>query len=76
MFLVITIDAEEDNWSRYSATDNPVSNIERLIPLQQLFDEFGIRPTYLVSYPVATNPRSVEILKTILKSNFNSKIKH
>ena len=66
MFLVITIDAEEDNWSRYSATDNPVSNIERLIPLQQLFDEFGIRPTYLVSYPVATNPRSVEILKTIL----------
>lgn len=66
MQLVITIDTEEDNWARYSTTDNPVSNIERLIPLQKLFDQHGVRPTYLVTYPVATNPRSVEILKNFL----------
>lgn len=66
MKLLITIDTEEDNWSRYSATMNPVSNIEKIVPLQKLFDEYGVRPTYLVTYPVATHPRSVEILKSIL----------
>lgn len=66
MKLIITIDTEEDNWDRYSATDNPISNIERVPDLQNLFDEFGVLPTYLVTYPVATNPRSVAILKKIL----------
>ena len=67
MKLIITIDTEEDNWARYSATDNPVTNIERIPALQRLFDKYGVRPTYLVTYPVATNPRSVEILKKILE---------
>ena len=66
MYLVVTIDTEEDNWARYSATDNPVANIEELIPLQRLFDRYGVRPTYLISYPVATHPRSVAILKGFL----------
>jgi hypothetical protein len=66
MKFIITIDTEEDNWSRYSATINPVSNIERIVPLQELFDEYDVRPTYLITYPVATHPRSVEILKRIL----------
>ena len=67
MKLIITIDTEEDNWNRYSATDNPVTNIERIPALQRLFDDFEIRPTYMVTYPVATYPRSVEILKEILE---------
>lgn len=67
MYLVVTIDTEEDNWNRYSATDNPVTNIEKLIPLQKLFDAFDVRPTYLITYPVATNPRAIEILKRILE---------
>lgn len=66
MKLVITIDTEEDNWARYSTTDNPVENIEKIIQLQALFDRFGVKPTYLVTYPVATNPRSVAILKANL----------
>jgi hypothetical protein len=66
MKLVITIDTEEDSWASYSATDNPVTNIEKLIPLQQLFDHYHVRPTYLITYPVATNPRSIEILKSFV----------
>jgi hypothetical protein len=66
MYLVVTIDTEEDNWARYSATDNPVANIEELIPLQKLFDRYGVKPTYLISYPVATHQRSVAILKGFL----------
>ena len=67
MDLIVTIDTEEDNWGRYSATDNPVENIGKVIRLQSMFDMFGVKPTYLISYPVATNPRSVEILKEILE---------
>jgi hypothetical protein len=67
MKLIVTIDTEEDNWASYSTTDNPVENIERIIPLQKLFDEFGVMPTYLISYPVATNLKSVTILKRILE---------
>lgn len=66
MKFVITVDTEEDNWDRYHTTDNPLKNIERVVFLQQLLDEFGVRPTYLVTYPVVTAPRSVEILKRIL----------
>jgi len=66
MKLIITIDTEEDNWSRYSVSDNPVSNIKQIIPLQKMFDEYDIKPVYLVSYPVATNKSSVKILKNIL----------
>ncbi|MGE4579974.1 MAG: polysaccharide deacetylase family protein [Desulfuromonadales bacterium] len=63
MKLVVTIDTEEDNWANYSRTDNPVENIRCLVDLQALFDRYGVRPTYLVSYPVATNPESVSILR-------------
>lgn len=66
MDLVVTIDTEEDNWDRYSRTDNPVENIRKIERLQRLFDRFAIKPTYLVTYPVATNPASVAILKGIM----------
>ena len=65
--LILTVDTEEDNWDRYSTTDNPVKNIEKIVSLQKMFDQFGIKPTYLITYPVATNPRSITILKKILK---------
>ncbi|MCP3178141.1 polysaccharide deacetylase family protein [Desulfuromonas sp. KJ2020] len=67
MKLFITIDTEEDNWANYSRTDNPVENIRKIVELQALFDRYGARPTYLVSYPVATNPESVSILRRILE---------
>lgn len=66
MDLIVTIDTEEDNWDRYSRTDNPVKNIKKIECLQRLFDRFAIKPTYLVTYPVATNPASVAILKGIM----------
>ena len=69
MKLLITVDTEEDNWASWSATDNPVENIDRIIPLQELFNRYGAKPTYLISYPVASNPRCVEILKRILEED-------
>ncbi len=66
MKLIITIDTEEDSWDGYSTTGNTVRNIERVPALQEMFDGFGVRPTYLVTYPVATDATAVSILKAVL----------
>jgi len=67
MHLVVTIDTEEDNWGQYSADSFSIENIKKIPALQEMFDEFSVVPTYLVTYPVATNRESVEILKDILQ---------
>jgi len=67
MHLVVTIDTEEDNWGDYTNTSFGIENIRRIPSLQKTFDEYNIRPTYLVTYPVATNKESVKILKDILQ---------
>jgi hypothetical protein len=67
MKLVITIDTEEDNWGSYSPTEYKVENIERIPLLQRLFDDFNVKPTYLLSYPVATNEWAVSVLRPILE---------
>jgi hypothetical protein len=65
MHLAVTIDTEEDNWSDYDSA--PVlSNIGRLAELQDLFDRYKVTPTYLISYPVATDKNSISILRKIL----------
>ena len=50
MKFIITIDTEEDNWDKYSRTDNPVENLKKIIPLQKIFDRYGVRPTYIGLY--------------------------
>lgn len=66
MNLIITIDTEEDNWGDYSSTGQTLENIQRIPCLQELFDEYDVKPTYLITYPVATDPKSISILKKIL----------
>jgi len=68
MKLIITIDTEEDNWGCYSPTGHTLENIERIPRLQALFDEFSVKPTYLITYPVATDNRSASILRSILET--------
>jgi len=67
MKLIITIDTEGDNWSEYKETKFSLENIEKILPLQDLFDNFDAKPTYLITYPVATNDRAISILTKILK---------
>jgi len=62
MNLVITIDTEEDNWLPYSQDKYTTSNIDRIPQLQKIFDEYGVRPTYLVTYQMALHDKVVEIL--------------
>lgn len=68
MKLIISIDTEEDNWGEYRPVGHSLRNIERIPDLQQLFDSYAVRPTYLVSYPVVSDDRSVAVLREILES--------
>jgi peptidoglycan/xylan/chitin deacetylase (PgdA/CDA1 family) len=64
VYLAVTIDTEEDNWGEYDRPSFSVENISRIPRLQEIFAAHGIRPTYLVTYPVATSPEAVDILKS------------
>jgi hypothetical protein len=66
MKLAITIDTEEDSWSFLDPIDYSFNNIERIHVLQDLFNEFNAKPTYLVTYPVAKHEKAVSILKPII----------
>lgn len=68
MYLTITIDTEEDNWGEYDRSSYTVENIARIPRLQDVFIRRGIRPTYLISYPVATDPTAIDILGNYRKS--------
>ena len=65
MNLVITIDTEEDDWGSFRPSGQSLTNIERIPHLQEIFDKFNAKPAYLVTYPVATNDKSVSILRGI-----------
>ncbi|MBJ6801409.1 polysaccharide deacetylase family protein [Geomonas propionica] len=66
MFLVVTIDTEEDNWGQYTDRSYSLKNLLKLHELQTLFDRYGVRPTYLINYPVATDPLAIELFSHFL----------
>jgi len=62
MKLIITVDTERDNeWDRPDRTS--LENIKWLPRFQELCQKYGFKPTYLVTYEVASDPVSVRILK-------------
>ncbi len=62
MYLAVTIDTEEDNWGEYDLPCYSVENIKRVPGIQEVFASRGIRPTYLITYPVATSRAGIDIL--------------
>ncbi len=67
MKLVITIDTEEDNWGEYDLSIYSLRNLERIGRIQEIFDRFGVTPTYLVTYPVATDKAASALLRKIME---------
>ncbi|MCB9059519.1 MAG: hypothetical protein H6627_13185 [Calditrichae bacterium] len=63
-YLLITIDTEEDNWDNFKA-EPTLKNIESIKYAQQIFDSYYLKPTYVITYCVANDQNSVEILKSI-----------
>lgn len=67
MNLLVGIDTEGDNqWDAAARANQRFENIYALPRLHALFAKHGVRPTYVVTYPVATDPRSAEVLRGLL----------
>jgi len=67
--VLVGIDTEaDDQWSLEGRRRLGVSNAHRLPALQALFEEFAVRPTYLVTHEMATEPESATILRDLGRS--------
>lgn len=70
MYLLVGIDTEGDNqWDAAARANQTFANIYALPKLHALFARHGVRPTYVVTYPVARDARSVEILGGLLEAS-------
>jgi hypothetical protein len=64
--LLVGIDTEGDNqWSADARRDQRFENIYALPRLHALFRRHGIRPTYVITHPVARDPASAEVLREL-----------
>jgi hypothetical protein len=63
--VCVVIDAEADfNWERrFSRDQHSTASMAAQAKAQVLFDRFGTKPTYLIDYPVATDPAAAAILR-------------
>ena len=66
--LCIIVDAEEEfHWGRpVSARNNTTSSIRCQNRAQEIFACYDARPTYLVTYPVASDPSAAAVLREYL----------
>jgi peptidoglycan/xylan/chitin deacetylase (PgdA/CDA1 family) len=64
MHLLVGIDTEGDNqWDAAARLNQRFENIYALPRLHALFARHGVRPTYVITHPVATDPRSADVLR-------------
>ena len=71
--LVVFVDAEEEFlWHTYSSAAVSVRNIAAQHTAQNILSAFGVRPTYHVDYPVASQPEGFEPLKAMLDADLCS----
>ena len=65
--LLVGIDTEGDNqWDLKAREHQTFENIYALPKLHNLFERHGVRPTYVVTWPVATDERSQQVLRFLL----------
>lgn len=69
MNLLVGIDTEGDNqWDASARANQTFANIYALPALHALFAKHRVRPTYVVTYPVAKDARSADVLRRLLGS--------
>ena len=67
--ILMGIDTEaDDQWSRAGRDHQQVENARRLPALQALCDEYGVRPSYLVTHEMATRPESAPVLSALARN--------
>ncbi len=67
--LLVVLDTEEEyDWSKpFDRRNTAVEAIQGLPLLQSRFEDAGLRPTYVIDYPVASTPSSAAVLAGIAR---------
>ena len=64
--LLVGIDTEGDNqWDLRARQHQTFENIHALKRLHEFFERHGVHPTYFTTYPVASDPRSGDVLRAL-----------
>lgn len=64
--LLVGIDTEsDDQWSAAKRAIPTFENLYALPTLHALFRKHGVRPTYVITHPVATDARSADVLRAL-----------
>lgn len=68
--FVVTVDTEEEfDWTKpLDRTSHGLDHLPRLAKFQQFCEGLGVVPIYLVDFPVASDPRAAEVLKTAVSA--------
>jgi hypothetical protein len=67
--LLVGIDTESDNqWDAAARATPTFENLYALPTLHALFRQHGVRPTYVITHPVACDPRSADVLRALRES--------
>jgi len=65
--LLVGIDTEGDNqWDPEARRHQTFANTQALDRLHDFFASHGVRPTYVVTFPVARDPQSARVLTSLL----------
>ena len=65
--LLVAIDTEGDNqWSAAQRRNQTFDNLYALDRLHDFFERHGVRPTYVITHPVASDSRSAGVLRSLL----------
>jgi hypothetical protein len=64
--ILLGVDTEADDpWSAAARKNLTVENVHEIPRLQALCDRYGVKPTYLVTYEMATDDRAKNVLREL-----------
>lgn len=65
--LIVVIDTEEEfDWDAEPDPEaNTVHHMQHISKVQDIFNQYGIKPCYVIDYPIASHKESVDVLKQI-----------
>ncbi|MDB5668849.1 MAG: hypothetical protein JWL74_1799 [Alphaproteobacteria bacterium] len=65
--LLVVVDTEEEfDWSQpFSRSNTATRSIPAQAAVQPIYDRLGVVPTYVIDYPVATDPAAVAFLRRL-----------
>lgn len=69
-YFIVTIDTEGDNqWDANLRHNTSLRNLREIPKLQKLFDRFRVKPSYLLTYPVANDKHGCSMFKEFLNES-------